>query len=660
MYCKKDKKLQVKDAKIRNLCVKNLHAVDIDAQNIVGVTGTFTSLNVENLNVKNINGVDVNCPNSTFNVLGTITPVEYVNGVPQQPPNPNNVYNQAVLDELWQLNLLANAVTELDASSGRLRNTILSNFYGCVTCPANSFECNCPVPGYAVFQGSISGNVLTVSSIFSESLTSCPPVQGVLQIGQEIFIHSQDSTFLASTIIAQLSGVEGGVGTYQIENDFNNYSSSFPSQKMLALFNLTTQNCSPVPLRIYGVETTSVTEFVDGCLHTLSSIAYDINIANKSLSTKVAAVYVQIGYQEPGSSDVVVQGLTIDTKQFDPSILSFGEQMNNNVLLPTALVQQIALFNSTTQINAVAQLTVFVEDNLKVLIPESNSNIKSRAVENDASNVAFQFFGAPGKLTVSGEFVIPVGSTNLLINAAGAGGGGGGAVVISRNLTISVPGGGGGSGKFFMTNITLTPDMRYVSYTVGMHGEGQSDGGDTIVSILDINRQPIPNFTYVAAGGKAGLSGTFVSPAFILSGNGGAGGFGGGGGGSVEFDGAITDVGNGGAGDTPQYNGETPPKGTGRGGNGGGSPLFNNGGIGGIFDKYLNGNVGGGAGGGGGGAGQDGSFGGKGGENGHVDGYSPSPSSGAGGGGAAGFTNPGGVSAQGGNGSNGFVYLIAT
>ena len=411
--CHKEKFETLDKLKVRDLCVKNLKVVDITTKTITGATGTFDNLVVNNATINNLNATTINgrnpdCDNSPFNFSGVITPVSYVNGTPQQPDNPGN-FNQAVLDDLWNLNVLANAVTNLDADSGRLRNAILNNFYGCETCPApNLSGCTgatgpfgCSNQGYSVFTGSIAvgatgatGTILTVTSVSNESLTDCPPTVRPIQVGQMVFLQDTNTSFPSSTIISQLTGTPGSTGTYLISNNFNDYSSVIPSQTMLALSNRTTNECVNVPLRIYGVETLSVGP-TGPCGNIISAIAYNINIANKTLSTRVAAVYVQVGWQVPGATggaSVNIQGLSIDTKQFDPSILSFGEQMNNNVLLPTDLITSIAVYNNTLDgiVNAVVQLVVYVEDGLEVLIPESESASAVSPFVSSAARVTIQ------------------------------------------------------------------------------------------------------------------------------------------------------------------------------------------------------------------------------------------------------------------------------
>ena len=373
---------KIKNLKVKEGVIQNLKACTINTKTIKGSTGIFSDLSAENLVVNNLNtqtlnGVDFNCLKSITNISGTITPIIYINGVPQQPNNPGG-FNQQVLDELWNLNKLAVSVTNLDAAYGRLRTLILNNFYGCQVCPSiDETNCNCPIPSYAVFIGSISGNTLTVTSLLDTTYTSCPPSIGNIRIGQRIY--GQTTTFLSSVIVSQNAGQTGGIGTYTIRNNFDDYSDIVESETMLSVSDIGLEECAAVPLRIYGLETLSVGP--RDCNQILSAISYNINIANKTLNSKLAAVYVQLGYQN-GDGPVNIQGFSIDTKQFDNSIVSFGEQMNNNILLPTELIGSIATLNrNSSSINAVVQLVVYVEDGLEVFIPE----IISAAVSMDAS-----------------------------------------------------------------------------------------------------------------------------------------------------------------------------------------------------------------------------------------------------------------------------------
>ena len=148
---KKDNKRK----KYRDLCVKNLKAFKIKCQELFTNIIITNNIRTNNIITNRINGTSVNGTNS-IRSNGIITPVTYINGIPKQPDN-NGSFNQQVLDELWKLNLLANAVTNLNTSSGRLRNRVLSNFYNCSYCPENNLnDCPCPTPGYALFKGEMS------------------------------------------------------------------------------------------------------------------------------------------------------------------------------------------------------------------------------------------------------------------------------------------------------------------------------------------------------------------------------------------------------------------------------------------------------------------------------------------------------------------------
>lgn len=651
--------------KVRDLCVKRLNTVDIKSKTIEGVKGIFDNLIVENstinnLHVTSINGTNVNCDNSRFNIIGTITPVQYINGVPQQPVNQGN-FNQSVLNDLWDLNLLANVSTNLDADSGRLRNAILSNFYGCTGCPApNLSNCLCPIPGYAVFTGSIASNtsgatgtILKVTAMSNESFTDCLPNIGTIEIGQTIFLQNTNQTLLNSTIIAQISGVTGGVGTYLISNNFNDYSQNVPSQKMLSLSNLTINDCVNTPLRIYGVETLPVSQINGNCpLNIISAIAYNLNIVNKTLDTKIAAVYVQVGWQVPqvtgATGTTNVQGISIDTRQFDPSILSFGEQMNNNVLLPTDLINSIAVYNMFTNFaNAVVQLVVYVEDGLEVIIPESGSAINSsssvekkattKVVQNVGSNFAAAYDSGDVGIVLA-PIPIPENAKTMRFNAFGGGGGGGG----GTNYFYAGGGGGGGSGHPLNETgqeiiINLTQDaFRTMNVILGRGGPHETDGGTTTITLIGLTSTA----SYAAQGGKAGSSASG-----LFTGKGGDGYFGGGSGGKV---GSYINNGGSGSQGSPCADGTDGGSITGDGGDGGyitcgqggqgGAAICiencggggGGGGLGGgdggngygagrLGDEALNGNDASGKASGGGGAGYSAKLGGKGGD-GYIDG----------------------------------------
>ena len=379
---------KIEHAKIKKACIKNLHAKNIYTDNLEAKNGEIKTLTTET-----INGRSVDCLFSNpGNIQGKITPVKYMNGEPQQPANPGN-FNQKVLDELWFLNQLSSAFTNLDSAYGRLKKVILSGFYDCVICPEPELKnCNCPIPYYAVFKGSITNNILNVTEILDTSYTNCPPEKGTIKLGQRIF--GKPDKFLNIVITGQMSGESGGVGTYSLKNNFNEII-NVNEEDMLSLSDVGTEECASIPLKIYGVETLSVGP-IGECENITSVLNYNFNISNKNLDTKVAAVYVQVGWEDLNTNEVNIQGLIIDTKQFDYSILSFGEQMNNNVILPSDLTDIIYKFNSGSIVNSVVQLVLFIEDGLEVFFPESEASIskkeiKVKTVTNNNFNYSVSF-----------------------------------------------------------------------------------------------------------------------------------------------------------------------------------------------------------------------------------------------------------------------------
>ena len=550
--------------KARHACIKDLKSKDIKTETIQGVTGSFQDLTSDNatftnLNATTINGVDANC-NPTFNGAGVITPVVYENGEPQPPDNPSNI-NPLVLDELWTFNKLANLFTNLDSESGRLRSAILNKFYNCDNiCPAyNLSDCECPTGptgGYAVFEGEIesngstgaTGTILKVTNIKNESLIDgCPDTKGIIGTDQRIFI--KDVQYPSSTIVSQISGATGSTGSYLIKNDFNNYSSSVVSPNMLSLSDSGFEDCVNVPMRIYGVETLSATDFSSSCGSIMSTISYNLNIVNRSATPKIAAVYVQVGYLEPGlNSTVAIKGIEIDTRQFKPSILSFGEQMNNTVILPTALMEMVASANFPGIVNGVVQLAVYVEDGMDVLIPDSNEGeVASRNVTEiipSTTNYATNFVSSASlDSSLVETFTVPPKAKTLTYNIFGGGGGGG-----NGDATSSGGGGGGGSGFDLggensysgPQTIDLTTsgnDVRKITVRKGRGGKGGearffgADGARGGITTITLDG---PGFsgTNTATGGFGGKSGSFRRgpDGPIPGGLGGRGAYGGGGG----------------------------------------------------------------------------------------------------------------------------------
>ena len=500
-------KLKAKCAHIKNLCAKKIKTKSIKADTATVSNLTVDTATITDLNVSTINGTDVDCGVSN-NFSGVITQVVYVNGEPQQPDNTG--FDQGIFDDLWQFIIFTSLFTNLDSASGRLRSAIFNNFYECPTCPIVDLTgCPCPTPGYAVFIGNINQNILTVESIENVTLSNCPPIKGTIEIGQQIYGRTEQ--FLSSTIVSQISGPEGGVGTYFINNDFNQ-PIDVATQTMLSLSNSTLEECLDVPLRIYGVETVALNQIDGTCQSVITSISYNLNIVNRELSSRLAAVHVQIGYRDPETNEVIIKGVEIDTRQFDPSILSFGEQMNNTVLLPSELVNLAAIFNG------VVQLAVYVEDGTDVLIPSvsnNSNNVQTRqvtAVEGPTTNFAVTQTNIGSDLIIksnedlSKQFIFydidllsPYIEQNITINGAGGGGA----------LSSASTAGGGGGGQGFNTNVNVPTDAKFFQFVSGKGGKtGEfenatgGDGEDSSITFYDGNLTLISTFS--ARGGKGG------------------------------------------------------------------------------------------------------------------------------------------------------------
>ncbi len=548
---------KIKNLKTKNLQAQNLLACQIDAGTITAQTGNFSdlssnTLSVSNLNVTSINGRNLFCDDD-FKISGVITPVEYVNGNPVQPANPGNL-NERVLDELWRLNLLANGFTNLDAADTRYKNYLLQKFYNCSSCPEfPPTGCTFSATNVALFNGSVNSllgttgsiNILTVSEMLPVDIIPGNTEIGIIQIGERVYPQNSETYFI---IEEQLTGNPGGIGTYRVSNNFNS-SINLPEQRMLALKSNGLEECAAVPLRIYGVETLPYSNLgmsgmtgvnpINTCgTVVVDAINYNINIANKLLNTRVAAVYLQVGWIG-STGGVVVQGLSIDTKQFDLSILSFGEQMNNNFLIPDNIKPDL--------LTGVVQIAVYVEDGLEVFIPENPNNNRNT---NRVNRAIVATPGQPTNYTVSfsqdnsqiiiyssnqGLIAIPAGTKTLSFKAVGGGGAGGSLYLINRTGGVPVGGGGGSGYEIQISNIDLSTisGQLYLNAQIGKGGAvpdpsvaNGADGGSTILSVVDISGNIINNLTWVAAGGKGGESA-----------NGGNGQWGGGGGGGRAFDG---------------------------------------------------------------------------------------------------------------------------
>lgn len=541
------KPTEIEHAKIRKLCVKNLKVknadiIDLKTKNINSSiinsqTSNITNLvsensDITNLKVATINGESYNS-SSTFNFDSFVVPIKYVNNVPQRPIVSD--INPVVSDLLWEFALLNRESVNLNTSSGRMRNNILNNYYNCIVCPPYLYpNCSCPIPGYAVFDANIIGNKLIISNIKNISLTNCPPIIGTIQIGQQLFSKTQ--FLLETTIIEQLSGTPGSIGEYLIENEFDNYNENIFGE-FLALSNLTENQCIQTPLRIFGSETISLTREIGDDISVMTSISYNLNMVNRTLSPKIAAVFVQICWIEPGTEIPQIENVELDTMQYEPSILSYGEQMNNTVFLPSELVDRVAQYNALSDLdNAAVQLLVYVEDGMQVLFPVrgavdpsqprinyhqsaiSSRRIKSsipRGLNDDTFNYSKTF----GKNLKGKIFDIPLDLTKDSYEMVlfGAGGGGG------SSTMIEYAGGGGGSGDFKIIKGTKDLGFTSIKFFQGMGGESDQEGVSSGILLIGPGVETVELW---ARGGRPGQR--------VVPGSGGDGGFGGGGGGTTS------------------------------------------------------------------------------------------------------------------------------
>ena len=565
---------KIKNLKSKNLKAQNILACHIETKNITADSATFSdlttnSLAVTNLNATTLNGKNLFCDNS-FKISGVITPVQYVNGEPVQPINPVGL-NTLVLDRLWKLNILANGFTNLDAADTRYKNYLLQNFYDCKPCPngSNFTPTGCvfkPVQT-ALFTGSVSGNsgpsgsnnLLIVTQILPVNIINGNPGNsdiGIISVGQRVYPENSETYFV---IREQLTGAAGATGTYRVDNSFNSVI-DLQSQRMLAIKSNGLEECAAVPLRIYGVETlpysginmgvsgmSGMSSSINSCATSVvDAVNYNINIANKLLNTRVAAVYLQVGWI--GSNGrVVVQGLSIDTKQFDLSILSFGEQMNNNFLIPDNIKPDLS--------TGVVQISVYVEDGLEVFIPDAptvnttptptvNATVISSNMNRALSRSVVATTGKATNYTVSfssnissglrlfydnnGNFPITPGTKNISLKTVGGGGGGGvGYYVDDRSLGYYFPGGGGGSGYEVIDNIDISSlkEPNYIVVSIGKGGDAGQDGEPTVLTIIDSTGVQFKRI--ICKGGKGSVTEKGFFSGFTL--NGGDGEWGGGG-----------------------------------------------------------------------------------------------------------------------------------
>ena len=713
----KKSKVQFENAKIKNLCAKNIVAQTLSAEIAGFKTLAADNADIKNITASTINGKLVDKPicSPGFNVESNLTPLdvaqiigsisEKILTISQQLTgqvkigqyllgknvtlgtyivgkqgdnyllnNDHNIvntridlytkpvekgYNSEVLTGLWD-NTIFNLQDVLipNLQCGRSRNKSISDFYNCKTCPPISYG-NCEISGNATITGNIQGNILNVTSIS----------QGKIEIGQVLISQKvENETAILQVITPNL--------TYRVS-----VSQILPESELLLVSNCpTVENiCETVPMKIYGIETVvpGIWDPVCGINKVLSNLAYNLDVINRSkdLSEKVVAVLLQVAWIENGI--FTLRQVNLGLKQFGPSLAAvLGEQLSANLILPTNLINRVILAMPpvVSDNSAAVQLVVYIEEGIEVFTPPvstfkrrnvdntNNTNVSASYAVNNSPNVIKLLKSDPS------PFKIADGVKSINITAFGGGGGGGKAVLLRLGIIIAdginVPGGGGGSG--YQTNILHTDvsqiGAKYLSYTIGSGGSSDKDGEDTIFSLLDENKNQIPGLSWTAKGGEKGGQGT-DRVTYNQSGNGGNGEYGGGGG-QTPGKGNSPAAGNGGSSKAGQLFDDGKPGNNIKGGDGGSFSADNfscrlcvsTPGIGGTF-PYSGGDGGGGGGGGGNG-------GGNGGSKSSPNGSPAVQNSSSGGGGASGVVTGStgyygdiAIYASGGNGADGYIYV---
>ena len=711
--CNKEKAERVyyNNAKIKNLCVKNLNAQTLSADIANFQVLGADNADIKNLTVQTINGQSFEKPvcDSYLNVESSIDPVEFVEiegsisnnvltvsqifsgniavgqyllaqgitlgtlivGVQGNNYLLNNnlqlsnrlitLYvkpvkdgvNEEVMNGLWD-NTLFNLQDVLipNLQCGRARNQSISDFYNCNICPPSALS-GCDFDGNASITGSLTGNVLTISSLLS----------GTIQLGQVLVGENiKTETTIVGILVPNQS--------YRISIPQNLSNRSF-----LLLSNCPQTDCPTVPMKIYGIETITpgIWDSVCGLNKVLSTLSYNLDVINRSinLSERAVAVFLQVGWIE--NNIFTLREIDLGIRQFNPSLAAvLGEQFSANLILPSALMERViaAMPPIIPNNSAAVQLVVYVEDGIQIFSPPMSERIRefARLDQNPTPNVAYTYFNSFLAVTLitqnsQNPYLIPMDMKMVRLTGIGGGGGGGSAISLSVIAPVArnayYPGGGGARG-FQVDSVVVDvvqTGARFISFTIGNGGVADTDGGFTTFTFLDQNQNPIAGLTYTAQGGGAGQKGVDHT-IFNSSGNGGNGSFGGGGG-AISPWGSNPRPGIGGS--VGGHDGTNE-----KGGDGGAANITETPGIGGVYppesfsnDPYSGYGANGGGGGGGGGNG-----GGNGGGVGHTNGYDAQRNTGAGGGGAAGFAVQGGYNneppASGGKGAAGFIYFSGT
>ena len=544
----KTKYLKAKCVKANRIEADKITTKQLDAEN-----PTIDTLNVTNLIV---DGDDTACFDLDYNATSGIRRYDQV--YPEIPPNENN-YDSGIWEALWN-----NAQTQYNNIServqcSRLRQRAIQLKNGCTVCPPNGLEECVPVLPDCCYDN-----------------PPCPGLQCICPCGETS---------------------DCGVGNV----------------------------CPSVPLTVLGVGAVPLNILdISGCgglvKRLLSSISYYLNVTNLStdLSARLVTVLLQVAYKDSRVADeknpegIVVLELNFNNRQFGPTLdYLFGEEMNSTYFFENTLIANIdAVFPATAVPTALAQLVVYAEDGVDILIPPTFSRLGLGVVDlgvvdldeintkqlNDIGTTSSQYNNNEVtnsiKLLESGRYDIPEGIETISIFMVGGGGSGG----QYGGLT---GGGGGGSGYQISDAYSIPANTSvYIEHIIGDGGIAITDpapGKPTNATIRDISGNVL-KVLETANGGQAGSDGR--DDGTDGTGNGGNGFYGGGGGGGGDSD---TNFINGYGGIGPGGNGKDG--GEGKAGDG------SNGGIGGSGNKQDS-TCGGGGGGIGGGNGGGFSFGG--------------------------------------------------
>lgn len=402
--CEKRKKTHNKPVKFESVCVDKLCAKK----------GHIENLKSENIESKTLilNGLNVGCLLGRSGVSTNKTPYDCMdcNGVPIKP----DIIDQDVWDFLTCNRNAYQAQLQQDFLAGREQIRCIKKAYGCPSdCPAD-----CPVPATCEpsFVGSITDDVLTVVSLV--------PNTGKLGVGYTVY-DNQNNVVPDTKILAQLTGVPGETGTYQVDVSQTvaeqQLSASAPCPQLpdcspipdeckgdyymcnlevpnylyktqtLPFYFPTTDNCGSVPTTGFPFSTTRL----------LSAMSYNLDINNVTcnLATRVASVLIQYAYkgpppqvpvdpcptcpgdkqpglecicvQDPPSEQITCGILRVNCRQFGATInINLGENFGNVINIPSEIIQaMIAATPLPLNLNNVIgafQMAIFLEDGLLV------------------------------------------------------------------------------------------------------------------------------------------------------------------------------------------------------------------------------------------------------------------------------------------------------